>query len=54
MKKQFKYFSINDSKQEAIGKVIALDIEQAWNSLSLIKNLPIKDLRKLYVIVELI
>lgn len=54
MKKQFKYFLIRDSKKEPIGKIIAIDVEQAWKSLSLIKNLSIKDLRKLYVIVELI
>jgi hypothetical protein len=54
MEKRYKYFLINDPSKETIGLFTATTIDLAWYNLSLIKKLDIKDLRKLYVIVELI
>jgi hypothetical protein len=48
--KKYKYFSIFSSSKEAIGHVVSHNKKGAYELASLIKKLPLKEFKSLFVI----
>tara|TARA_Y100000114_G_C11742062_1_gene319525 strand:- start:535 stop:693 length:159 start_codon:yes stop_codon:yes gene_type:complete len=46
--KTFKYFSISDTKKEAIGFITATNISEAFSKASIKKKLDLKQFKKLF------
>lgn len=53
MKKTFKYFSLSDSRKEAIGKVSAKDLNEAYIKASYIKRLAPMHFKKVFDVQEI-
>ena len=53
MKKQFKYFHLSDNKKEAIGKVSANDLQEAFIKASYIKKLAPMHFKELFNVEEI-
>jgi len=50
--KTFKYFSLSDSKKEAIGFITANSVAEAFNKASFKKKLKLDQFKTLFGIVE--
>lgn len=50
--KTFKYFSLSDSKKEAIGFITANSIAEAFNKASTKKNLKLNQFKTIFGITE--
>lgn len=46
--KKWKYYGLNDSKQEALGILYAESIEEAYDIASRMKQLPLPEFKKLF------
>ena len=53
MKKTFKYFSLSDDKKEAIGRVRAKDLNEAYIKASYIKRLAPMHFKKVFDVQEI-
>jgi len=51
--KTFKYFSLSDSKQESMGRILANDLQEAFIKAALIKKLDVIHFKKLFSIEEI-
>ena len=53
MNKTFKYFYLSDSKQEAIGKIKAVNLHEAYVKASYMKRLAILNFKKIFDVQEI-
>ena len=53
MNKTFKYFCLSDSKQEAIGKVKAVNLHEAYVKASYMKGLAMLHFKKIFDVQEI-
>jgi len=53
MNKEFKYFYIADSKKEAVGKVNAKDLQEAYIKASYIKKLALEHFKQIFDVQEI-